>query len=59
MNKFIDLSKFDTDILSEKFNNSSPFQHIVIDNFLNEETADQVLHDLENDNFDKWDKRDQ
>jgi len=59
MNKFIDLSKFNTDILSEKFNNSSPFQHIVIDNFLNEEIADQVLHDLENDNFDKWDKRDQ
>jgi Rps23 Pro-64 3,4-dihydroxylase Tpa1-like proline 4-hydroxylase len=58
MNRFIDFSKFDTDSLSKNFKEAEPFQHIVIDNFLNEDVADKLLSDLLNDNFDKWDKRD-
>ena len=58
MNRFIDLQKFNTELLAQTFQNAEPFQHVVIDNFLNENVADTVLFDLENDNFDKWDKRD-
>lgn len=59
MNKFIDLSKFNIETLAADFKSAGPFQHIIIDNFLNQEMADQIINDLENDNFDKWDKRDQ
>lgn len=59
MNKFIDLSKFNIETLAADFKSAEPFQHVIIDNFLNQEMADQILNDLENDNFDKWDKRDQ
>lgn len=59
MNKFIDLSKFNIETLAADFKSAQPFQHVIIDNFLNQEMADQILNDLENDNFDKWDKRDQ
>lgn len=58
MNKFVDFDKFNSDQLSQEFKSGEPFQHIVIDNFLNEQAAEQLLSDLENDNFDKWDKRD-
>lgn len=58
MNKFVNFNKFDTEQLSKEFRNGEPFQHIVIDNFLNQEVAEQLLFDLENDNFDNWDKRD-
>ncbi len=58
MNKFTNFTNFDTEELSKSFQNSEPFQHIVIDNFLKEEIANKLLSDLENDNFDKWDKRD-
>ena len=59
MNKFIDLSKFNIETLAADFKSAEPFQHVIIDNFLNQEMTDQILNDLENDNFDKWDKRDQ
>ena len=58
MQSFTDLKKFNTQALADQFANAYPFQHVVIDNFLTTEAADQTLHDLENDNFDKWDKRD-
>jgi Rps23 Pro-64 3,4-dihydroxylase Tpa1-like proline 4-hydroxylase len=58
MNRFVDFSKFNTEELSNSFQNADPFQHIVVDNFLKTEIADKLLLDLENDNFDNWDKRD-
>ena len=58
MKNFADLKKFNTDNLNKEFVEANPFKHIVIDNFLEKETADQLLHDLDNDNHDTWDKRD-
>ncbi len=58
MNKFVDFSKFNAEELSRSFQNADPFHHIVIDNFFKIEIADKLLLDLENDNFDNWDKRD-
>jgi Rps23 Pro-64 3,4-dihydroxylase Tpa1-like proline 4-hydroxylase len=58
MNNFVDFSKFNLEELSGHFQQAEPFQHVVIDNFLNTEIADNILLDLENENFDNWDKRD-
>lgn len=57
MNKFADLTKYNNEMLAREFSEASPFKHIVIDNFLEKEMADQLLHDLDHDNQDKWDKR--
>lgn len=57
MNKFVNFSKFDNEILSKQFQCAEPFQHIVIDDFFNQEIAEQLLHDLDNDDYSKWDKR--
>lgn len=48
----------DTQKLAQEFQNASPFNHIVIDNFFPEDVTYQVLRDLETDNKDSWDKRD-
>lgn len=58
MNKFVDFSKLDTESLSKEFQESQPFQHIIIENFFNTEIAENLLEDLENDDHSKWDKRD-
>lgn len=58
MKQFTDLQKFNTENLAAEFNNGTPFQHVVIDNFLHQQAAEHLLSDLENDNFDTWDKRD-
>jgi len=41
------------DDLREKFINAEPFEHVVIDNFLNEKYANE-LHDIYPNNFDNW-----
>lgn len=58
MSNFTDLTRFDTEKLSYEFANGAPFQHLIIDDFLHVEIADALLTELENDNFEKWDKRD-
>lgn len=58
MNKFVDFSKFDPNRLAEQYAEGTPFKHLVLDDFLNLEIAEKLLEDLENDNFDTWDKRD-
>ena len=45
----------DADLLKDKFINASPFEHIVIDNFLNETVANE-LHNAFPTNFDDWHK---
>ena len=45
----------DADLLKDKFINASPFEHIVIDNFLNETVANE-LHNVFPTNFDDWHK---
>lgn len=45
------------DDLREKFINAEPFEHIIIDNFLNEKYANQ-LHERFPNNFDNWYKYD-
>jgi len=43
----------DLNIHSSQFLNNQPFEHIVIDNFLNENYAN-ILHDLFPENFNNW-----
>jgi Rps23 Pro-64 3,4-dihydroxylase Tpa1-like proline 4-hydroxylase len=43
------------ELLKEKFLNGMPFEHVVIDNFLNEEYANE-LYDLFPEEFDDWHK---
>ena len=58
MTNFADLEKHNAENLNKEFFQAQPFKHVVIDNFLEKEHAYQLLHDLDNDNQDKWDKRD-
>jgi Rps23 Pro-64 3,4-dihydroxylase Tpa1-like proline 4-hydroxylase len=41
-----DLSKYNLDALHSKFMNAIPFNHIVIDNFLNNDYAEKILAEL-------------
>ena len=41
-----DLSHFNTNELYSKFMNAKPFNHIVIDNFLNNDYAEKILAEL-------------
>lgn len=43
------------DILANKYKNALPFEHIIIDNFLNEEYINKI-HDEFPNNFDNWHK---
>lgn len=36
---------------------TEPFEHVVIDNFLDVPIAENILFELENENYDDWDKR--
>lgn len=52
------MSNFNIKDLQSKFYYSEPFNHIVIDNFLDINIAEALLHDLNTDNYNTWDKRD-
>jgi len=41
------------DILSDQFTNAKPFEHIVIDNFLNDTYADKLFNNFP-ENYDNW-----
>lgn len=43
---------------SKKFSEAEPFPHIVLDNWCDTVLAYDLLEDLDNSNFDDWDKRD-
>lgn len=58
MNPWVNLNNLNIDSLSKEFQSAEPFNHIYIDNFFNERLLNGVLNDLENSDFDKWDKRD-
>lgn len=51
------INLFDTMKLSKQFSESKPFKHIVLDNFLKNKHANQLLNDLDNYDQNKWDKR--
>lgn len=58
MNKnWVDLKSVDVQTLGTEFKNSVPFNHIVLDNFFNKELLDGVLAELQNENYETWDKR--
>jgi Rps23 Pro-64 3,4-dihydroxylase Tpa1-like proline 4-hydroxylase len=57
MNKFIDFDKFSLDQLTNSFQNNQPFPHVVIDDFLNTQSCEKLLYDLDHvDNKDTWNK---
>jgi Rps23 Pro-64 3,4-dihydroxylase Tpa1-like proline 4-hydroxylase len=56
-NEWVNLNNLDVDRLSTEFQAAQPFNHVVIDNFFNETQLNQVLEEMQKDNFDDWDKR--
>lgn len=57
MHTWVNLNKFDIDVLSKEFQNAEPFNNIFLDNFFEPLLLDNVLNDLNNSDFEKWDKR--
>lgn len=57
-NQWVDLGKFDTNILAPQFQSAKPYNHIYIDDFFNQQKLEVVLDELNNENFETWDKRD-
>jgi len=57
MLEWIKLENLNLPLLATMFKQSEPFNHIVIDNFFNEELLDLVCKEFHNSNFDAWDKR--
>lgn len=53
----IELKTFNVEKLSSEFIEATPFNYLVIDNFLPEKIADSILHDLNTDDYSTWDKR--
>lgn len=59
MNKnWVDLKELDMERLSSQFQTSEPFNHIVLDNFFNPGLLDLILDELNQENYETWDKRD-
>ena len=52
LNYFGDWTR-NVDVLSSQFSNALPFEHIIIDNFLNEKYAN-ILYNLFPENFENW-----
>jgi hypothetical protein len=50
----MDLSKFDVQQLSRSFMNSTPFNHLIIDNFFDESYLNDILSEINNYTHDIW-----
>ena len=55
LNKYFGEWILDCEKLSKEFNNNNPFNHIVIDNFLNTQYAEKILDKFPS-NYDNWHK---
>jgi Rps23 Pro-64 3,4-dihydroxylase Tpa1-like proline 4-hydroxylase len=55
--EFVDFSKWNLEKQASQFQSATPFNYIVIDDFLNQSILKDILNDFDNQDFSTWDKR--